>query len=101
MSDQLFEALGDRHRRQLLIELLNCDREETLPLSDAVSEDGTDQERVHIQLAHNHLPKLEEMEYVQWDQEDGEVARGPQFEAIEPSLELLVRHAEKLPDELV
>ena len=97
----MFEALRDKRRRQLLVELLDCDREETVPLQHAVSEDKADPERIYTQLAHNHLPKLEEMEYIQWDQENDEIARGPKFETIEPSLELLVAHADKLPEDLI
>lgn len=101
MTDRLFEALRDRHRRQLLVELLDCDRKEAVSLPNAISEKEADTERVYVQLAHNHLPKLEEMEYIQWDRENDEIARDTAFETIEPSLELLVTHADKLPEDLV
>nr|WP_218153825.1 hypothetical protein [Halopelagius inordinatus] len=52
-------------------------------------EDGESREQARIELRHVHLPKLEESGLIEWNRESGAVARGPEFEEIEPLLELL------------
>lgn len=101
MIDPMFEALGDKRRRQLLVRLLECSPRDTVPVSDVVSTEERNSEKLHLQMTHNHLPKLEDMEYIQWDRERDEIARGPQFESIEPSLQMLITHADTLPDDLI
>lgn len=101
MTDRIFEALRDKRRRQLLVELLECSPQETVALPAVIPEEETDAEALYTLMAHNHLPKLEEMEYIRWDRENNEITRGPQFENIEPSLELLITHADAFPGDLI
>ena len=54
--------------------------------------------RLEIQLHHNHLPKLEAEDVVEWDREAGIVSRGPAFGEIEPVLRLLAANADRFPD---
>jgi hypothetical protein len=49
-------------------------------------------------MRHTHLPKLEESGFIEWDQERNIVRKGPQFEEIQPLLELMENHADELPD---
>lgn len=68
--DRVLDALSARHRRLILLE-----------------------------LEHNHLPRLTEAGYVEWDRETGELSRGQNFEEIAPILTLLEDHADELPSD--
>ena len=52
-------------------------------------------------MVHTHLPKLEDEGFIGWDREENMVRKGPRFEEIQPLLELMHNHADKLPDEWV
>lgn len=103
--DDLFDALADGHRRQLLLELLS-DSQYILQLSGISQEIAEADEallRRHlsssrtiaeadersVSLHHIHLPKLAEYGFIEWDQDENSVARGPRFDEIRPYLELL------------
>lgn len=91
--DEHVEALGHVCRRRLLHELAANEGAIDLqkPGETIV---GTGQE---ISLHHAHIPKLESFELVSCEEQ--ELQRGPQFEEIEPLLELLDDHSEELPAE--
>lgn len=114
-SSTLFDLLGDRDRRRLL--LLLCE-EESVTVPDglrtrgattrqeggalrATHADERDSERLLIRMQHCHLPKLEEEALVRWDQEAGTVTRGPQFGSVEPALRLIASNTEKFPRDLL
>ncbi len=83
------EALGQQARRQLLLELL-----EHNPVADNgihVS-DGSD-----LQLIHTHLPKLDNMGYIDWNRAESTVVKGPNWEEIEPVVQLLDKNREQIP----
>jgi len=95
--DDAFDALGNRHRRRLVLALL-----ERTPQSDGVEvgeDESGDAVRRATVMYHTHLPKLEAGGYVDWDEEAHEVTRGAQFEELRPILELLDAHADDLPDD--
>ncbi|GAA5064720.1 hypothetical protein ACFFQF_17260 [Haladaptatus pallidirubidus] len=50
--------------------------------------DGGDQEH-KIALHHVHLPRLEDHGIIVWNREAEAVTKGPQFDEIEPLLEVL------------
>lgn len=50
-----------------------------------------------VALAHNHLPKLDAYGIVDFDRTANVVAPGPEFDAVEPLLNLLETHADQLP----
>lgn len=56
---------------------------------------------VEIQLEHNHLPKLEEEEFIEWDRDAGVVTRGPAYDEIEPVIDTLLANADAFPGELL
>jgi hypothetical protein len=50
-----------------------------------------------ISLQHNHLPKLADAGFIDWDRERQRVMRGPRFDEIAPLLDLLHAHRDELP----
>lgn len=92
--NRIANVMSARHRRLILLSL-NHGSVETQ--EDVVLRSGSDKEVTETQLVHNHLPKLEEAGYITWDRETGEISEGPDFDEIEPILELLENHADELP----
>jgi hypothetical protein len=88
MNDNVFDALAPQPQRVVLLGLLDSSpldvRAESLTGAVAPS---ADRQRVQILLYHNHLPKLEEYGYIEWDEDVSEVARGPRFDEVRPLLE--------------
>lgn len=116
MSDAstLFELLTAKSRRRLLVTL--CDVESIQVPDDlsmrgatqAASSSGSQSLNKHspdelspydIQMYHNHLPKLQAEDVIEWDRETGTVARGPAFERVEPAVRLLATNQHALPGE--
>ena len=102
--DSAVEAISHRYRRRLLLALLehnpqdDDDAQEAENALGTVAGAGTDETLIETELVHNHLPKLEELGYITWDREDGAISKGPNWDEIEPLLELLVAHEDELPD---
>ncbi|WP_265108861.1 DUF7344 domain-containing protein [Halosolutus halophilus] len=105
-NGDVFDALSDDQRRQLLVDLLDSEPLRVSDLSDASRElieahealldqflsgqleiPGVDREL--IQKRRVHLPKLAEYGFVEWHPEDRLVTRGPRFDELKPSLELM------------
>lgn len=104
--DDVFDALADAQRRQLLLGLAHREIYLVAPLS-GVSRDLADAHEglLRAQLASSrelssvdesllrmhcvHLPKLAAYGFVEWDRTDNLVTKGDRFEALEPVLELL------------
>ena len=114
-SSMLFDLLGERDRRRLL--LLLCE-EESVTVPDGLRtrgataredsgaiganpEDERGSDQLTLRLRHCHLPKLEEEGLVRWDREAGTVTRGPRFASVEPALELIAANPEKFPGDLL
>lgn len=95
--DEMFGALAHRHRRRILSRLFERSPLDTGELVPAGADDD-DRERLSVELHHCHLPKLDAEGFIEWDGE-GEVRRGPKFEAVEPFIALFDRHASDLPGE--
>lgn len=89
--DRVLDALGNRERRHLLIAL----RDGRVEHEGDVMVRGRDQAR--LQLRHNHLPKLVDMGYIEWNPKTGAIAAGPRFDEVEPLLALIENHADELP----
>ncbi|WP_226003984.1 DUF7344 domain-containing protein [Natrinema salinisoli] len=104
--DDIFDALADRHRRRLLIELLDGDRRYVSKLTGVsrdlaeadeellrkcLSNEGlVSQADEELLLKHQiHLPKLAEYGFVEWDRDEHVVTRGPRFDDVRPVLEFL------------
>ena len=103
--DRVLDALNHPYRRRLLVSLLEHNpqddddpQESSVDLGDA-SVIGIDKELVQMEMFHNHLPKLEELGYIRWDREAGTISKGPNWDEVEPLLQLLHKHREELPAE--
>lgn len=102
--DRAVDALGHKYRRRLLEALLvhnpqdDDDAQDAEQALERVADGDADEELVMTQLIHNHLPKLEAMDYIAWDKETGEIAKGENWAEIEPLLKLLRDHEDELPD---
>lgn len=88
LSAQL-DAVQHEDRRQILFALRDTER-----WRPSVSEfDGTQtpvgEPAIPADLYHRHLPKLAEMELINWDRETHWVTRGPEYEQVRPLLAFL------------
>lgn len=92
--DRIFESLSHRHRRLILLCIQDAD---VTQQADLLFREGTDPETTELELTHTHLPKLAEAGYIEWDQETGEISKGPRYDEIEPLLDLIATHADELP----
>lgn len=97
--DEVFDALANRYRRRLLVELLQHNpQSDTLERPAEVLAAGEPPADLRIELYHVHLPKLEERGFIEWDRETHAVSTGAGFEEIRPLLELMNEHSDELPD---
>lgn len=114
-NDDVFDALADGQRRQLLISLLNDGPQRVPELSDSSRQlaeahesllqehlssvrelDETNEQRLRMHLV--HLPRLVGYDFVEWDRDARLVTKGPRFDEIRPVLELLeARRDERSP----
>jgi len=94
------DALSNRYRRELLVALLDSNPQaddDRDPLN--VIDPPVEPEVLEIELVHKHLPKLESMGFIEWDTDTGEIAKGPDWDDIEPLLVLIDNHRDELPDD--
>lgn len=91
----MFDVLGDRYRRRLLLAL---SEREPRHATDAFDGDVAAE---RIEARHQHLPKLADAGVVEWDRETNELWRGRRFDEVRPLLELLSAHDDELPDDWI
>ncbi|MBX0297136.1 hypothetical protein EGH23_19860 [Halomicroarcula sp. F27] len=92
-------ALADVERRKLLFELLtDGPRAEPFTIADGGRSEGKSRSN-GVRMYHVHLPKLADYGLIEWDRENDEVRRGPNFDEMRPLLELLVANEDELPAE--
>lgn len=87
--DSLFEVMSHPLRRRILRRLGDGDPSNGRALVPEEIADQDDLESLKIALYHNHLPKLEEAGYIEWNRDAWEVGPGPRFEEVEPVIELV------------
>lgn len=58
-----------------------------------------DLNRFKLELYQIHLPKLVDAGYIEWNRDAETISRGQEFEAIEPTLEMLLDNEDDLPDD--
>ena len=94
---ELLKLLSHPHRRRIITRLhdRNPRNEDEFDLEELAGDDELENET--IALIHNHLPKLAEAGFINWDQEQRTVTRGPRFEEIAPLIDLMVNHKDELP----
>ena len=98
--DTHLDVLRHVDRRRLLLALLNAE-EAALPIELDQLEYETAESDILLSFRHNHLPKLEDRGFVDADLDRYSVTKGPRFEEIEPLLELLDTHRDRLPPDCV
>jgi len=97
--DKMLSALSSPYRRELLVALTDHnpqDDDDLDPLE--LLDDDTQADVFEMELVHNHLPKLEEMGYINWDRDTGQISKGPNWDEIAPLLSLIHNHRDELPD---
>ena len=98
--DDMMSVLADRQRRTLLMALLEHDPQDDSPVAIAEPDsESAAAERV-VSLYHIGLPKLADYGFIDWDRENHNVGKGPDFDQIRPLLELLESHEDELPSDL-
>jgi DNA-binding transcriptional ArsR family regulator len=96
----LFKILSDEHRRRVLIALARANprEDEIISLEEVADHQGDGSIAVLQQeLYHCHLPKLNDARLIDWNRDNGNITRGPQFDEIEPFLTLMDEHQDELP----
>ncbi len=95
--DDVFEALSDPCRRQLLLSLLeHSPQDDDRDPLNVVSGD-VEPAVLETELVHNHLPKLESMGFIRWDPETNRIGRGHNWGDVAPVLTLIDEHQDELP----
>ncbi|ELY62730.1 DUF7344 domain-containing protein [Natronococcus jeotgali] len=87
MNDEAFRALSNATRRRGLEVLHECDSPidlDALPDKSGIYEEPS--ESFEIVLYHNHLPRLDDTGFIDWDREQGTVVKGPRFDEVRPLL---------------
>ena len=106
MDAELFDAVADEYRRNLLTRLLERELQpiqQLTGISRAISNGHEELLRRHLSSSRNiadvdeqllrahhiHLPKLEASDLIEWDRETNVVTRGPRFDEVRPILRLV------------
>jgi len=55
-------------------------------------------EVLQSELVHKHLPKLDDMGYISWNQATNKISKGPNWDDIAPILKLMYDNQDELPD---
>lgn len=97
IHDGLYDVLSNVHRRHLLFALLEKTPQTESPSDldtppDTETADGT----TGVEYHHCHLPKLADKGFIEWTPDTDRVERGPRFDDIRSTLELLAAHHEDL-----
>ncbi|RQG92289.1 ArsR family transcriptional regulator [Natrarchaeobius chitinivorans] len=87
-QDELYDAISNETRRNLLFSLLNEAPQTDLPNNLDTPPGNLDR----IEYRHKHLPKLDDYGFINWNRELDRVERGPRFGDVRPVLEALYKH---------
>lgn len=96
--DQALSALSKTPRRRVLLALKeDSPRQLETFVTGEIAPDTREGETIRVELYHRHFPRLDESNYIDWEEDTGRIRRGEDFEEIRPLLELLEDHPDKLP----
>lgn len=98
-GDSAFRLLANRYRRRLLLRFVEADPDDEVAVPDDLGFLGEDVKTIETELHHTHLPMLSEAGVLDWDRGADSVRRGPLFDELQPLLDLLIEHHNRLPDE--
>lgn len=96
--DQALSALSETARRRVLLAITeDSPRQQETFETGKFAPASPDRETTRMELYHQHLPRLDETGYIDWEEDTGRVGRGADFDEIRPLLDLLDDHPDKLP----
>ncbi|WP_433634075.1 DUF7344 domain-containing protein [Halomicrococcus sp. NG-SE-24] len=99
--DTVLDVLANKYRRRVLVTLLEHnpqdDDDPKIPADIDLGDEELEALRTH--MTHTHLPKLEDMGFIEWDRDVNTVRKGSQFDEVQPLLELIENHTDELPDD--
>lgn len=96
--DEYLEALANRYRRELLLALMEHNPQDDTEQDPLDIHDSPLDEASQFNIFMYHLPKLDKLGVVEWNQETDEVVKGPDWDELAPLLELIDEHKEELPE---
>ena len=99
LQEGMDNKLGILSKRQRRLILLTLKRGEEKTESDLLFRGGDEMDDAELQLVHNHLPRLEEAGYIDWDRDTGTISKGPRYDEIKPLIDLMENHADELPSD--
>lgn len=105
-NDDVFDAMAELRRRQLLAGLLHTDSRPVPKLSSVSQkmlqahetilreylsgpQEIENADKAAIRTHHVHLPKLVQYSYVEWDKDDSVVTKGLNFDDVRPLLDVV------------
>ncbi|WP_416841392.1 hypothetical protein [Haloferax sp. DFSO52] len=104
-ASNVFDALANRRRRQLLFSLFDADTDtdETIDPVELIADvaEIPDSQATSIELHHVHLPQLDTLGFIEWDSETNEVGHGAAWDEIAPVLDLLQSNQDRFAEELL
>lgn len=95
--NRVFDVLRHQSRRRVLDALLGQPPDKRKVKLDKLHDETTDSVPLKIELVHNHLPKLAESDYIEWDRENNVIRDGPKFDEITPVIRLMEQNSDALP----
>lgn len=99
--DQLLKALSNQTRRHIVRSLAehnpNSGQDPAIEELDIATADEV--EARETLLYHQHLPRLDEVGLIEWDEDTGVVTRGPRFEDSRPLIESIVELEDERADD--
>lgn len=98
LSAQL-DALSHRPQRQLLVSLCHENPQDDTPFDGDEPRLEDEELETLYELRHFHLPEMERKGFIDYDRGNHVITKGPNFEEIEPLVELIDRHSDELPDD--
>jgi predicted transcriptional regulator len=93
--DTLLTLLSEYQRRRVVTELVEDSPRSVEELVDTAARG--DARTLEIALVHEHLPKLQEAGFIEWETDTGTVRRGPEFDTVETVIGLIRSNQEALP----
>jgi hypothetical protein len=97
--DEVLDALADPYRRQLLLALIEHNpQDDSDPDPLNIHPEGDD-ELSKLNIFMGHLPKLDDMGIIEWNEAEDEIVKGPDWAEFEPLLRLIADNKDELPAE--
>lgn len=94
--DEIADALGHQERRRIVVELMEHN---PVAQREAVEKASRPSRGSEVELVHRHLPKLDHIGYIDWDQDSGTITKGPYWKDIKPVVQMLTDQRDQLPND--